>query len=47
MKKEKIKNPKAKPYKKANREMGLNGPVNKVTRVARNKKKDVKPSKGD
>jgi hypothetical protein len=47
VKKPKIKNPKAKPYKTANRELSLNGPINKVTRVARNKKKDVKPSKGE
>jgi hypothetical protein len=43
MKKPTIKNPKAKPYKKANREMSL-GKLNKVTRVDRNKKKDIKPS---
>jgi hypothetical protein len=47
MKKPTIKNPKAKPYKKANRELDLDRPLNKTTKVARNKKKDVKPSKGE
>jgi hypothetical protein len=46
MKKPTIKNPKAKPYKTANRELSL-GKLNRVTRVAKNKKKDVKPSKGE
>jgi hypothetical protein len=45
MKKPKIKNPKAKPYKAANRE--LKGPINKATKVIQNKKRLSKPPKGE
>ena len=43
----KIKNKKAKPYKAKNREDNLNGPINKVTKVIKNKKRLNKPPMGD
>jgi len=42
-----VKKPKAKPYKKDARAKSLSSPINKVTKVFKNKKKIVKPFRRD